>query len=71
MGEGGRGIGGVRMRIGAGSSEGGGGFDSPGLMVRARLYSRQHVGHRHSTTRPPSGLLYRVRRQPNWALMRV
>ena len=52
------GIGGVRIRSGSPSSEGGGGgFDSPGLMVRARLYSRQHVGQRHSTTRLPSGLL--------------
>jgi hypothetical protein len=51
------GIGGVRMRSGSASSEAGGGFDSPGLMVRARLYSRQHVGQRHSTTRLPSGLL--------------
>ena len=65
---------GVRGRMGGGSSDGvidGGGFDSPGLMVRARLYSRQHVGHRHSTISAPSGFLYRVSRQPNWALMRV
>jgi hypothetical protein len=65
---------GVRGRIGGGRSDGdidGGGFDSPGLMVRARLYSRQHVGHRHSTISAPSGFLYRVRRQPNCALMRV
>jgi hypothetical protein len=57
MGVGGRAIGGVRRRTGGAPSSGGGGFDSPGLMVRARLYSRQQVGHRHSTTRPPSGLL--------------
>jgi hypothetical protein len=53
-------IGGVRMRSGGSCSPeegGGGGFDSPGLMVRARLYSRQQVGHRHSTTSAPSGLL--------------
>jgi hypothetical protein len=59
MGVGGRAIGGVRKRCGgcASSDGGGGGFDSPGLMVRARLYSRQQVGHRHSTTSPPSGPL--------------
>jgi len=44
---------------------------SLGAMLRARLYSRQQVGHRHSMTSDPSGFLNRVSRQPNWALMRV
>jgi hypothetical protein len=39
--------------------------------LRARLYSRQQVGQRHSTTSVPSADLYRVRRQPNCALMSV
>jgi hypothetical protein len=63
---------GATARIGGGEegnaaiegSEGGG-------VARERLYSRQHVGHRHSTTRVPSESLYRARRQPNRALMRV
>jgi hypothetical protein len=46
-----------------GGCVGGGGCEARGLGaslavdVRARLYSRQQVGHRHSTTRVPSGLL--------------
>ena len=44
---------------------------SLGAMLRARLYSRQQVGQRHSMTSEPSGFLNRVRRQPNCALMRV
>ena len=35
------------------------------------LNSRQHEGHRHSARTDPSGAFDRVRRQPNWALMRV
>jgi hypothetical protein len=65
-----------------GASEGGGHDDdrapgagrlvpSWGALVRARLYSRQHVGHLHSRTSEPSGPLNRVSRHPNWALMRV
>jgi hypothetical protein len=38
---------------------------------RARLYSRQQVGQRHSTMGSPSLDLLRLRRQPNWALMSV
>ena len=44
---------------------------SLGAMLRERLYSRQHVGQRHSMTSDPSGFLNRVSRQPNCALMRV
>jgi hypothetical protein len=43
---------------------------APGV-VRARLYSRQQVGQRHSSTMAPSGPLKRVSRQPNCALMSV
>jgi len=46
-------------------------FGSLGAMLRARLYSRQQVGQRHSMTSDPSGFLNRVSRQPNCALMRV
>jgi hypothetical protein len=64
---------GVRI---AGDEEGGLPSDemrlgSLGAALRDRLYSRQHVGQRHSMTSEPSGFLYRVSRQPNWALMRV
>jgi hypothetical protein len=38
---------------------------------RWRLYSRQHEGHRHSTSRSPEGVFERVSRQPNCALMSV
>lgn len=41
------------------------------VVTRMRLYSRQQVGQRHSSTSEPSGPLKRVRRHPNWALMSV
>jgi hypothetical protein len=37
--------------------EEGGPAAASGDEVRARLYSRQHAGHRHSTTSEPSGFL--------------
>jgi hypothetical protein len=40
-------------------------------LVRTRLNSRQHGGHRHSRTIDPSGPLNLVSRHPNWALMSV
>jgi hypothetical protein len=68
-GVGGRGRG-VRTSGVPGPTDDGGPIVS-GDELRARLYSRQHAGHRHSTTSEPSGFLYRVRRQPNCALMSV
>jgi hypothetical protein len=71
------GVGGRAMGVYGGGCVGGGGCEgrmligSPGLDRRERLYSRQHCGQRHSTTREPSPLLKRVRRQPNCALMSV
>jgi hypothetical protein len=35
------------------------------------LNSLQQLGHRHSATTSPEGVLLRVRRQPNWLLMSV
>jgi hypothetical protein len=57
--------------------EAGGGCDgraggvSPADPARVRLYSRQHVGQRHSTMSEPSAPLKRVSRHPNCALMSV
>ncbi len=60
IGVGGRGIAG----LGGGCEAGGiseprvlAGASPVGVAVRARLYSRQHVGQRHSTTSEPSGAL--------------
>ncbi len=64
---------GVRTRMGLGGlatpdTDAG---PSSGRLARFFLYSRQHVGQRHSTTSEPSGVLKRESLQPNCALMRV
>jgi hypothetical protein len=35
------------------------------------LNSLQQLGQRHSASTAPEGVLFRVRRQPNWELMSV
>jgi hypothetical protein len=46
-------------------------IETASAAVRARLKSRQHVGHRHSSMMVPSFCFVRVSRQPNCALMSV
>lgn len=55
------GVGGRAREVNGGGCVGGGGCEprelpgSPGAEERERLYSRQQVGQRHSTTSAPSG----------------
>jgi hypothetical protein len=76
--------GGVETRIGflgatfGGAGGGGGAVDRCSTMPlpvmvpgRCRLNSRQQEGQRHATWSSPAGVLDRVRRQPNCALISV